>query len=399
MSFPPLDFDQYHRETLPRALEAGRGVLAARAAHGLGSLAFRLREGGAYSYQPTGDRIEIAPGDASADTVIELDREAWQGLAHELEAPAGLLYAGRLRCVRGHAMQLMAWEAGLRALYNGRPLYDPDRLDLRDRSGNPLDIERVFRLADDREDLRHFLDAAGYLFVRGVFGADEVAAFLREAESLRSEARKGDKLSWWGKNAAGEEILCRVTRASAKPQLATLASDPRLRALADLASQPLVHKKGEGEGVTVIYKHPAMVEGLGDLPWHRDCGMGGHAVMCPLLIASIYLTAATPETGTLAMLPGSHTASFGTRPANHPSMPRTATLHAQPGDVSIHYGDTMHAAAPPTEAGRDIYRISAIVGFARPDAAHHRGEKSYNDVLHGRDDGQVEHLERVAERA
>jgi len=399
MSFPPLDFDRYHRETLPLALDAGRGAVAARAARGLGSLAFRLREGGAYSYRPTGDRIEIIAGDASADTVIELDREAWEGLVHELEAPAGLLYAGRLRCVRGQAMQLMAWEAGLRALYNGRPLYDPAGLDLRDPSGNPLDVERAFTLDDDREELRHFLDVAGYLFVRGVFGADEIAAFRREAEALRGEARKGDKLSWWGKNAAGEEIVCRVTRAQDKPKLATLAAEPRLRALVDLANQGMVHKKGEGGGVTVIYKHPQMVEGLGDLPWHRDCGMGGHAVMCPVLIASIYLTTATPETGTLAMLPASHRASFGTRPANHPGMPRTATLHAQPGDVSIHYGDTMHAAAPPTEVGRDGYRISAIVGFARPDAAHHRGERSYNDVLHGREDGQVEHLERVAERA
>ena len=399
MDFPALDFDRFHREDLPRAIAGGRGPIAARAARGLGALAFRLPAGDAYTYAVDGDAIAIAPGDAGAATVIELDHEAWQGLVHELEAPAGLLYAGRLRCARGHAMQLMAWEAGLRALYNGRPLYEPSLLDLRDRRGAPLDVERSFTLDDDRDDLRHFLDAAGYLFVRGVFAPDEVAAFHREADALRGEARKGDKLSWWGKNAAGEEILCRVTRASAKPQLATLIRDARLRALADLAGEPLVHRKGEGEGVTVIYKHPRMVEGLGDLPWHRDCGMGGHAVMCPVLIASVYLTEATPATGTLAMLPGSHKASFGTLPANHPSAPRGAVLHARPGDVSIHYGDTMHAAAPPADLDRESYRISAIVGFARPDATHHRGEKSYNDVLHGRDDGQVEHLERVAERA
>jgi ectoine hydroxylase-related dioxygenase (phytanoyl-CoA dioxygenase family) len=399
MSFPALDFDAYHRDELPRALAAGRDALAARAARGLGALALRIRDGGAWSYRPAGDRIEIAPGDADADTVIELDRESWQGLVHELEAPAGLLYAGRIRCLRGHAMNFMAWEAGLRALYNGRPLYDAASLDLRDRNGAPLDVARSFTLADDREELRHFLAVAGFAFVRGVFDAGEVAAFRGEAESLRGEARKGDKLSWWGKNAAGEEILCRVTRASAKPRLATLMAEPRLRALAELASERLVHRRGEGEGVTVIYKHPQMTEGLGDLPWHRDCGMGGHAAMCPVLIASVYLTAATPESGTLAMLPGSHTASFGTRPANHPSVPPHVALHAEPGDVSIHYSDTMHAAPPPTAADRAAYRISAIVGFARPDAAHHRGEKSYNDVLHGREDGQVEHLERVAERA
>src|SRR5207249_7651555 len=94
------------------------------------------------------------------------------------------------------------------------------------------------------------------------------------------------------------------------PHLATLSADARLQRLKDLADESLVYRKGEGEGVTVIYKRPSMAEGLGDLPWHRDCGMGGHAVMCPILLASVYLTAATPETGELAMLPGSHHAPF-----------------------------------------------------------------------------------------
>ena len=397
--FPTIDFDRYHREALPPLLDAGRGPLVAEAARGLGSLAFRLREGPAYTYRRHDRGVEILPGDDAADAVIELDSESWQGLVHELEAPAGLLYAGRIRCARGHAMQLMAWESGLRALYNGRPPYDPERIDLRDRGGRPLDVEHTFGADAPREDMAHFLRTAGYLFVRGVFEADEIAAFLAESEALRGEARQGDKLSWWGRNASGEEILCRVTRANAKERLATLPTDPRVLALRDLADGPFEHKRGEGEGVTVIYKNPDMVEGLGDIPWHRDCGMGGHAVMCPVLIASVYLTEATPETGELSMLPGSHRASYTTIHPNHPQAPHGARFRARPGDVSIHYGDTMHAAPPPSGRDRAVYRRSAIVGFARPGARHHRGEQSYNDVLHGRDDGQVEHLERVADRA
>ena len=397
--FPPIDFHRYHREELPEQLGAGRAALVADAARGCGSLALRLGEDAAYTYRRCDDGVEILAGDGTADTVIELDAESWQGLVHELEAPAGLLYAGRIRCTRGHAMQLMAWEPGLRALYNGRPLYDPGRLDLRDRHGRPLDVERTFRADDDRRDMTHFLRTAGYLFARGLFADDEIAAFRAESVALRGEARNGDKLSWWGRNAGGAEILCRVTRASAKPRLATLPSDPRILALRDLAEGPWVHKRGEGEGVTVIYKNPDMVEGLGDIPWHRDCGMGGHAVMCPTLIASVYLTEATPETGELVMLPGSHRASYTTIHPNHPGAPRGAHFGARPGDVSLHYGDTMHAAPPPTAPSGAVYRTSAIVGFARPEAHHHRGEKSYNDVLHARADGQVEHLERVAERA
>jgi hypothetical protein len=291
----------------------------------------------------------------------------------------------------------MAWEPGLRALYNGRAPYDPDRLDLRDRRGQPLDAERTFVPADDPEEMAHFLRTAGYLFVREVFRDEEIAAFRSEAGALRDEARKGDQLSWWGRNAGGDEVLCRVTRAATKPRLATLPGDPRIVALKDLAGEDLVHRKGESDGVTVIYKNPDMVEGLGDIPWHRDCGMGGHAVMCPTLIASVYLTAATPETGELRMLPGSREASFNAHVARASTL-AGASFPAGPGDVSLHYSDTIHAAPPPTVPGLQSYRVSAVVAYARSGAAHHRGERSYNDVLHQRADGQIEHLVVVAER-
>jgi hypothetical protein len=246
--------------------------------------------------------------------------------------------------------------------------------------------------------MAHFLRVAGYLFVRGVFATDEIAAFAGEADELRGEARKGDKLSWWGKNAAGEAVLCRVTRAAMKPRLATLRDDPRLVGLKDLADEPLVYRIGEGDGVAVIYKQPGMAEGLGDLPWHRDCGMGGHAVMCPTAIASVFLTEASPETGELAFLPASRHAAFNAHdPSCRGALPG-AHFRVRPGDVTLHYGDTIHAAPPPSDPGRHAYRISAIVGFSRPDARHHRGEHSYNEALHRREDGQVEHLVEIAER-
>ena len=398
-AFPPLDFDRYHREELPARLREDRGEIAAHALAGLPPLAFRLRTGGAWTYARRGDAVEIVAGDADATTVIELDHAAWEGLVHELEAPAGLLYAGRLSCTRGNAMQLMAWESGLRALYTGRPAYNPERLDLRDRAGAALDVELSFTLADANQDIAHFLRTAGYVFVRDVFRGDEVAAMLAEAEALQAEARKGDHLSWWGKDAEGRELLCRVTRAASKPRLGSLPADPRVRALAELAGEGLAHKKGEGDGVTVIYKRPQMVEGLGDLPWHRDCGMGGHAVLCPTLVLSLYLVEATPETGELVMLPGSHRASCNTVHAGKRGAPTGAHFAARAGDVSLHFGDTMHAAPPPQGNGLAAYRTSAILGFARPEARHHRGEKSYNDVLHAREDGQIDHLEKVASRA
>ncbi len=397
--FPEIDFDVFHNLDLPKQMQSGRGALAARAAQGLHSLALRLPSGAAYTYRPGPDGVVVVAGEDSAEAVIEMDLESWRGLVHELEAPAGLLYARRARGVRGNPLALMNWESALRALYNGRPPYLPAQQVLPDRNGYALDPQATFSLAADREEMIHFLRVAGYLFVRDVFSASEVEGFLDEAEQLKAEARPGDKLSWWGRTETGAEVLCRVTRGIAKPRLASLREDSRILSLKNLADAGFTHKVGEGQGVTVIFKHPGMSEGgLGDLPWHRDCGMGGHAVMCPTLVLSVYLTEATPESGELAMLPGSHRASFNAHDRRIDPKRYAAHFRAQPGSVSLHYSDTVHAAPPPTDPTLARHRISAILSFARPQAEHHRGEGSYNDVLHQREDGQIEHLEALAKR-
>jgi hypothetical protein len=393
--FAAIDFGVFHRDELPRRLRDGRGVSAARAAAPFGSLALRLLDGAAFTYAPRGDGIAIEAGDDAADTVIELDQESWEGLVHDYEASAGLLYASRARCRRGDAMRLVLWEPALRCLYTGREIFDEAGLALRDLRGAPLDVSRVFSLAEDSEEMSHFLRTAGFLLVRGVFAPPEVDGFLGEARELAGEARPGDKLSWWSKDARGVEVLCRVTRAAAKPRLATLPSDPRVLGLAALAGTELVHRDGEGNGVTVIFKNPGIREGLSDLPWHRDCGMGGHALMCPVVIVSTYLTPANAATGELRFLPGSHTRACGFVDARDPRAPRGVSFDAQPGDVSVHFGDVMHAAPPPARGDLAGYRVSAITGFAPPSARVHRG-KSYNEALHRRDDGQIEHLTRVA---
>ena len=396
-----IDFERYHREELPALLAAGRGPLAAKAARGLAPFAFRLCEGGAWTYRPAADGVELVPGDTAATSVIELAQSAWEGLVQELEAPAGLLYAGRLRCLRGEGMDAMAWEPALRAMYAGVPPWDAaEAAGLRVRLGGPLDPEATFTAASDPADMAHFLASAGYLLVREVFRPDEVAGFLDEAAVLAREAAKGDKLSWWCKDARGVERLCRVTRAASQPRLGALPRDPRVLSLAGLAEQRLEHKRGEGDGVTIIWKIPGVSEGMGDLPWHRDCGMGGHAAMCPTLICSIFLTEASPETGELVFLPGStRRSAIQVGDTRDPRSPRGAHFHARPGDVSLHYGDTLHAAPPPTRDDLAQYRVSAVLGFARPGAQHHRGESSYNAVLHQREDGQIEHLAKRAARA
>lgn len=98
------------------------------------------------------------------------------------------------------------------------------------------------------------------------------------------------------------------------------------------------------------------------------------------------------------MLPGSHRAAFNAHDAGVDPNAYAAHFAAQPGDVSVHFSDTVHAAPPPTAANRAHYRISAVISFAHARAHHHRGDASYSDALHQRDDGQIDHLEAVAKR-
>jgi len=394
---PPLDFRGFHERELPGRLAAGNGALAAASIGRAGSLGFRLPDGSAYTYLPQDGGVEVRAGDEQAETLIELDADSWAGLAQEFESVPALVYGKKIRCLRGNAMTLMRWDPALRAMYGGRPYFDPNQVDLRDRNGAPLEVERSFRLDDDPEEMSHFLRSAGFLLVRGVFEADEVARFLRDAERLEAGAVPGDKQSWWGRNAAGEEILCRVMAAGRQPDLRAINSDPRMLRLAALADDGLKPRgSSPEEGISVIWKRPEMVEGLGDLPWHRDCGMGGHAVMCPALVASVFLTPADEKTGALRVLPGSWNAACHFIDANHPSAPQGIVLEASPGDVSLHYTDTMHAAPPPA-ADSGAFRISAVTGYVRQGVRPHGGKRHYNDVLLGSEDGQVEHMSKLVD--
>lgn len=391
----PVDFRDYHGHQLPQLLASGRAALAAVDSGALQPLALRVGDS-SYTYLPQPGGLSIASGDAAAETVVGLDAAGFGGLVQDLESPASLIYHGRAERLRGDLMHFVRWEPALRAIFTGRPIYDPARLDLRDRRGAPLDPLQGFGAGDDRDDLAHFLRTAGYLWLRGVFSATEVESLREEARELRRRARPGDQKSWWGVNARGESVLCRVLQAGALPSFHSLPGDPRLRALVALSDHPLVPRDPDDlDAVTVLWKNPDMREGLSDLPWHRDCGMGGHALICPTLVCSVFLEENRAESGALRLLPGSWQCSYRFGDGGSAEAELGVVPPAQPGDLTLHYGDVWHVAPPPTgESGP--FRCCALVSFERPDARNHRGERHYNDVLLGREDGQVANMRQIA---
>ena len=387
-------FRRFHAVDLPQRIASGNGALAFTDAERLGSIGLRT-PAGSYTYRPEHGSVAILEGEEHADTVVEMDLDSWLGLVSDLDTAPGLLYGGRVEIASGKPLRFVRWEPGLRALFHGAPVFDPETADLRDRAGASLDPTRAFELDDieaDFDEVRHQFSTAGFLWVRGVFDPSEIEAMVSDVDGLEAEARPDDQASWWGRNADGDEVLTRVLRAASRPRLRALRQDPRLKRIVEVVPDPLQDDVGSGrDAVTVLWKRPSMTEGLADLPWHRDCGMGGHARNCPAIVMTICLTRGTPEAGELRFLPGSHRGSYPFVDGTDTRAPRGVSVPVAAGDVTIHFTDVMHASmAPTSESGP--HRISVLLAWVPPDAGHHRGGRHYNDVLLEGDDGHVEHL-------
>ena len=208
-------------------------------------------------------------------------------------------------------------------------------------------------------------------------------------------ARPDDRKSWWT-TVDGREVCNRVNYLNdGSDRIAALGADPRFVRIAALGGDDLrdAHDRLDGNGVVI--KVPGSSGGLADLPWHRDCGMGGHPVKCPMLNVGIQLDPATPRQRTAADDPGlapRHLPAAG-RPRGAAASRRRART-TEPGDVTVHFGHTLHAAPPPEDphaSGRRALYLSFVPPLTFEMVGPGQG---YNDVLFTRSEGRVQHVDQ-----
>jgi Phytanoyl-CoA dioxygenase (PhyH) len=380
--FDSLDFDSFHRETIPDLVRAN-GPLTGLACDGAtSSIAFRLPDGRAWTYGVSEHGVQVMPGDKDARTIVALSEPDWCDFVNEARTCFGLLYAGLVSFPRGDFEAFDHWEPVLRALFDARPPYDPDKLD-------GLDLTRSF-LLDETVDAAEFLGRAGFVHIRSVFAEAEVAAVRAEVEGIRVAARPTDGRTWWAKDSSGADVCCRLIYTTLSSEvLAHFVDDKRLGLLAALGGVEVQPAPDRLDGVSVVLKSPSIVEGLSDLPWHRDCGLGGHPVMCPTVLLGIQLDAANAGSGQLRYLAGSHVTTGSPPAPSDESMPIVG-IDAEPGDVTIHFGHVLHVAPPPESRGAG--RRTMYVSYSNPavfDVVP--AGRGYNDVLFtGLEDGHVQ---------
>jgi hypothetical protein len=380
--FDSLDFDYFHHETV-RQLIGANGPLASRASGATtGDLAFRLPDGRAWTYSVGEHGVQVIPGDADARTVVALSEADWRDFVNEARTCFGLLYAGLVSFPRGDFELFERWEPALRALFDGRPPYDPDMVE-------SLDLSHSF-LLDEAEEAGGFLRRAGFVHIRAVFDEAKVGVVRAEVERMRAAAEPVDGRSWWAKDSTGADVCCRLIYSTlSSGVLADFVDDERFPRLAELGGAEVRAAPDRLDGVSVVLKNPSIVEGLSDLPWHRDCGLGGHPVMCPTVLVGVQLDAANAGSGQLRFLAGSHLTT-GSPPAPGDESLPIVGIDAEPGDVTVHFGHVLHVAPPPESPGAG--RKTMYVSYSNPAVFDViPAGRGYNDVLFtGLEDGHVQ---------
>ena len=100
------------------------------------------------------------------------------------------------------------------------------------------------------------------------------------------------------------------------------------------------------------------MEGISDLPWHKDCSLGRHSYDCSSITVGISVTGADDKSGQLAVVAGSHRANLQPN-FIHPylDLPVVA-LPTKAGDVTVHLSCTLHMSHPPIERERRVMYTS-----------------------------------------
>ena len=382
----PLDVEDFFDGQLP-ALAAEHSYLAVPGALELGVEPFTFdTPAGAWTVTLADERVLVERG-SQGTAVQRLDAIELTDIVHDLRTPMTLLTAGSLTMVSGDLGDALDWWVVLRSLLDGRAVHTRGSVEFHDRDGEPLDLHRSFGPDDDAAELAHFLAEAGYLHVRDVFTEEEMAEVSNDMDAAAGTYAPDDGRSWWAGTASGEHLPVRLQYFHEHSERATaLLDDDRFLRIGRLTTDG--HRnRSEGNRVEALFKPIGVVEGISDVPWHKDCSLGRHSYQCSGLTVGISVTGADERSGQLAVVAGSHRALV------QPAFFRPewglpiVDLPTRTGDVTVHCSCTMHMSHPPHRPGAtgDVLRLlDAGVGTrSRPSEPRRAGPGSRAGSPHG----------------
>ena len=192
-------------------------------------------DGEVWTLRRAEETLEVVPGRAGATGEVTLDADAFTDLVHERRTALGLLIGARVEGDPESNELFCAWDPVLRSAIDGRGVYRPGDVELQSSAGAPLDLDQRFRLGERPAEAAHFLAAAGFLLLEGVFTDAEMDAVDADLDAAVRGARPDDGASWWAATSAGERYPCRILDFARKSaSLRELLADPRFLAVGEL---------------------------------------------------------------------------------------------------------------------------------------------------------------------
>lgn len=331
-----------------------------------------------------GEQIQIGQGASERGLLVKLGTDEFSGLVNDLYTPMTFFVSGSLDIVRGEMSTFMDWWLVLRAVVDRRPIHVPGEMAFNDRTGKPLQLNRSFNLDDPVEDMRHFLETAGFLHIAGVFTEAEMARISTDIDTYHDNYFEGDERSWWATTADGTRRLVRLQSFDEYSSTTrSILSDPRFRKIGEISGAGHVHRGLEGNAIEALIKPLDVVQGISDLPWHKDCSLGRHSYECCSLTVGISVTGAGADSGQLRVIAGSHRALMWPALLSSPEkygLP-VIELPTATGDITAHLSCTHHMSKAPTARERRVMYTS----FRLPSVAIENNSESRARISQARE--------------
>ncbi|WP_421119191.1 phytanoyl-CoA dioxygenase family protein [Aquihabitans daechungensis] len=328
---------------------------------------------GCWTLAFAGNEAVVRPGTPEGDPVrLRLTPALLEDLALDQITPIGMMTGGTLDLAgTGNALaRALDWWIVLRDALDEDPLPGPDEVEV------ASDLTRSFTLDDDPAEIRAFLEDAGFVHLRGVFTAEEMARISADMDTAAEAYAPGDGRSWWAGTASGERLVRMQFFEDHSPTAAALLDDPRFTMLGDIPG--CGHRFGgfAESRWEALFKPIGVTAGISDVPWHKDCSLGRHSYECMRVTVGVSVTGAGPTTGQLRVVPGSHRALMWPSLIDVSTLPLPDIgLATETGDVTLHLSCTLHMAQPPTTAERRVLYTSFTLPPVDPEAqaaAHRR---------------------------
>jgi hypothetical protein len=345
----PVAADRFFSESLPPLLDAHHDLIAPGASE-LPLEDFCIEtDGEPWTLSFGTDRVAVKPGRHGRARVL-LTASQLGDLVNDQSTPIALMSNRLLEMPEGGLPDFLNWWLVLRAALDGRRIHAKGDVTF---AG---EVERSFSADDSDEEMRAFLEDAGYLHIRGLFSKEEMAAVEADFPVAAPHYEKGDPKGWFVTTHDGEEHLVRMEGFERYSEVSSaLIDEDRFQRIGRIPGVGHVPSRKLGFRISALTKPIGVVTGISDVPWHKDCSLGRHSYECCSLTVGISVTGADADSGQLRVLPGSHRALVWPAPCVQPGLDlEPIELPTRTGDVTVHLSCTQHMSQPPVKRTRKV---------------------------------------------